>query len=430
MRFRDFHPNVKLRIMMSFFTNTLSNMVTPFMAIYFVRTLGNTVAGAATIVTILIGLAFATLGGYYADQIGRKKMMLLSESIFAASYFIMALMNSSWFFSPVTTMIMTMVISAAWGLNKPAVEAMLIDVSTPDTRKFMYRITYWSNNLAISIAGIVGAFLFKDYLFELFLAVAAMSLVTLVVTAVFLAETMPKAAIHLKAAGEAANMEKKKESIWSSYKQVVRDKTFMAYVIGGVLLISVETNLTGYIAVRLGNLKQELEWLPWFDAKVSGFYILGFLRTENTLAVVILSLFIGRLFKLNSDARTMLIAMALNIIGYIYLTFSNQPILLILFMLIATIGELLYVPIKQAYLANMIPDHARSSYMAIQGMTYRAALIVSGVNIVIGGFFGPGSMAIVIGLTGVIGLLIIYTIIPSMQQRRAQSASVEPAANQ
>jgi DHA1 family multidrug resistance protein B-like MFS transporter len=301
-------------------------------------------------------------------------------------------------------MVMTMLISAAWGINKPSVEAMLIDVSTPDTRKFMYQITYWSNNLAISIAGIVGAFLFKDYLFVLFLAVAAMSLVTLGVTAVFLAETMPKAAIHPKPVGEAAYM-KKKETIWSSYKQVVSDRIFMAYMIGRVLLISVETNLTGYIAVHLGNLKQEFEWLPWLDAKVSGLYLLGFLRTENTLAVVILSLFIGRLLKLNSDARTMLAAMALNIIGYTYLTFSNQPILLILFMLIATIGELLYVPIMQAYLVNIVPDHTRSSYMAIQGMTYRAALIISGVNIALAGLFGPGSMAIVIGLTGAIGLL-------------------------
>jgi hypothetical protein len=50
----------------------------------------------------------------------------------------------------------------------------------------MYRITYWSNNLAISIAGIIGAFFFSDYLFELFIAVAAMSLLSLMVTWIFL----------------------------------------------------------------------------------------------------------------------------------------------------------------------------------------------------------------------------------------------------
>lgn len=69
------------------------------------------------------------------------------------------------------------------GPSKPAVEAMLIDVSGPDTRKAIYRINYWSNNLAISVAGMIGGFFFSDYLFELLLVASVMSLVALLVTA-------------------------------------------------------------------------------------------------------------------------------------------------------------------------------------------------------------------------------------------------------
>lgn len=73
MTFFQFHPNVRLRIALSFLTNILSNMVIPFMSIYFARTLGTTIAGTATTISIAVALISATIGGHYADRVGRKK---------------------------------------------------------------------------------------------------------------------------------------------------------------------------------------------------------------------------------------------------------------------------------------------------------------------------------------------------------------------
>lgn len=52
------------------------------------------------------------------------------------------------------------------GLINPAGEAMLIDVSTPENRSFMYSVSYWANNLSIMIGIMVGV-VFVDYLFPL-----------------------------------------------------------------------------------------------------------------------------------------------------------------------------------------------------------------------------------------------------------------------
>ncbi|MGB8954858.1 MAG: MFS transporter, partial [Tumebacillaceae bacterium] len=190
MRFVDFHPNVRLRIGLNFFTNLLSNMFTPFMAVYFAQTLGTTIAGITTVLSIVVMLIFSSLGGHYADQIGRKKVMLLSETLVLASFLIMAAVNSPWMHSAAITLVMTIIMSAGAGLGLPANDAMLIDVTTAESRKAMYRITYWSNNLSVSIAGMIGGYLFGEYLFQLFLACAVMSLITLAVTKVFIAETL------------------------------------------------------------------------------------------------------------------------------------------------------------------------------------------------------------------------------------------------
>ncbi|MBD0381401.1 MFS transporter [Paenibacillus sedimenti] len=415
MTFFQFHPNVRLRIMMSFMTNTVGNMVTPFMAVYFAKTLGTTIAGAAAAISICIALLCATIGGYYADRVGRKRMMLIAEIGSTIGYAVMALANSPMLHSAGITLLMTVFVSASSGLGKPAVEAMLIDVSEPDTRKAIYRINYWSNNLAISIAGMIGGFFFSDYLFELLLAVGGISLLSLIITAFFIQETMPSETLPATASGSGETTVG--TSMFRRYTEVIRDRRFMTYVLAGVLIVSVEMNMTGYIGIRLAEDIHQAAWLPGWSATVDGLPLVGFLRTENTIAVVLLSLFVGRMLKGRSDSRILLAAILCNIVGYSYLVFGNQPALLILLMLLATAGEITYVPLKQAMLVQLVPDHARSSYMAVGSMTNQAAQIISGLNVVIGGFLSPAAMTAMILLTGLVGLGLLASILPGLQAK-------------
>ncbi|CAM4004182.1 MFS transporter [Cohnella lubricantis] len=414
MGFLQFHPNVKLRLILNFTNNLLTNMFTPFMAVYFAKSLGTTAAGAAAILAVVVSLVFAALGGYYADRFGRKRIMVYSEMLCTAAFCTMALANSPWLHSAILTFGMTLVMNAGAGFGRPAIDAMLIDVSAPETRKSIYRVNYWAKNLSLSIAGVVGAYLFSDYLFEIFIFVAAMSLITVLVMQLFISETMPD--LRNANANKDASLSKR-TSLWASYRLVVRDSTFMLYLLAGLLTVSIERNLSNYMSIRLEDQMQEAAWLPWLSGHVSGLEMLGFLRTENTLLVVVLSLFIGRLFR-RSDGRMMLIAIALNVIGYTYIALGSQPSLLILFMFIATVGEVLYLPIMQALLANLVPDGSRSAYMAVNGMSYQVSTMIAGLNVILGGFFSAWGMSALILVTGLIAMFIMMSILPKLEGRR------------
>lgn len=416
MRFQDFHPNVKLRIVMSFLTGALGSMVVPFMSVYFAKTLGATAAGLVAILNIVVGLVCATLGGYYADRVGRKRMMLISEAATAAAYLVMAAANSPWCQSPVATLAMTVVVSASWGLHKPAMEAMLIDVTEPHARQAMYRITYWTNNLSMAAAGMIGAFLFADYLFELFLAVGLMTFVSFAVTWIFITEAWKR-----PDGGPTGAAEPTKGKLWANYRQVLQDKVFMVYVGAFMLLLSVEINLVNYIGIRLEKEMRLTPWLPWTDWQIDGMQMLGVLRTENTLLVVLLSLVIGALIKQRSDSRIMYAGLLLNVAGYSFLACSNQPALLVLVMFAATVGELIYVPLSQALLVNIVPDHARSSYMAINGMAYRGGMMLSGINIILGGMLPGWGMALIIFMTGMAGLLMLRSVMQALEKANGRS---------
>ncbi len=48
---------------------------------------------------------------------------------------------------------------------------------------------YWANNLSIAIGGSLGGFLFKDYLFELLIALSITALITVILIVFFIDES-------------------------------------------------------------------------------------------------------------------------------------------------------------------------------------------------------------------------------------------------
>lgn len=79
-----------------------------------------------------------------------------------------------------------------------------------------------------------------------------------------------------------------------------------------------------------------------------------------------------------------------------------------IFNFIATVGELIYSPIRNAEQANMIPDNKRGSYSAFAGLSYTGAELVARVSIIIGAFLNPTIMSVYIGVIIFIGAL-LYT---------------------
>lgn len=107
-------------------------------------------------INVLVQFLAGMYGGHLADIIGRKKLMVTGELLKVFAFLGMVLCNSPMFHSPWITFVMLLIIGVAQGLINPAGEAMLIDVSTPENRSFMYSVSYWANNLSIMIGIMVG----------------------------------------------------------------------------------------------------------------------------------------------------------------------------------------------------------------------------------------------------------------------------------
>jgi DHA1 family multidrug resistance protein B-like MFS transporter len=417
VKFKDFHKNVKIRIYVFFAFGTVQSTTLPFMAVYFAEHFGSTTTGILLAASIIGGIISGAFGGYYADRIGRRKLMILAEIVFLLSYLLMAVANSSWIDSPTLTFVAFFLTNACWGVYGPADEAMLLDVTDSNSRPLMYSVFYWVHNLTMAIGASIGAIMFKDYRFELFLTMSIVVLISLAATVLLIEETY-------KPSPDALAQKHLQKGLLQNYADVLKDTTFMLYLLAGTMLMSLEFQLSNYIGIRLANEvgEQQIHFFKDFVFSLDGIKLLGFLQTENTILVVLFAALAARWAKKFQDRSVLFVCILMLSLGYSVMTFSNSLAVLFIAMLVATIGEVASVPIRQSYLGDIAPEHGRSSYIAVNGMTFSASRILASIGVIVGSYLSSVQMGILSFLIGMASFILFRAIVPAVHERRESTA--------
>ncbi|EMG5781942.1 MFS transporter [Listeria innocua] len=398
--FKELHPNIRARILIQFLSKIIGSMIFPFMAIYFSMEINSKVAGILLMINVLAQFLAGMYGGHLADIIGRKKLMVAGELLKVFAFLGMVLYNSPVFHSPWITFVMLLLIGVTQGLINPAGEAMLIDVSTPENRSFMYSVSYWANNLSMMIGIIVGGWFFVDYLFPLLVALFIMSFVTAWLTISLISETLKQKAVLKKGSYGLVGMLK-------NYGQVLHDYRFLLYTIGGIAIMSIEFQRSNYISVRLAEDFQALlvHFGPLGNITLNGVQIVSVLTAVNTLFIVLFTVPVARFVTKRAQQPIMYVGFTLFAIGFAVCAFANNLAVLLLATAVLSIGELLYVPTRQTILAAIVDDNRRGAYMAFNGIIFQIGKMIGSVSLVFAPFIGKYGMATFTILLGVLSIV-------------------------
>ncbi|WP_221563437.1 MFS transporter [Alkalihalobacillus sp. TS-13] len=396
---KDLHPNIRIRIYTSFLSRLIGSMIFPFMAIYFTNAINAFWAGTLLLINVIIQFVAGLYGGYLADILGRKRMMVTGEWMKVIGFVGMILANSPWYTSPWVTFSMMTIIGIASGLVNPAAEAMLIDVSTKETRAFMYAINYWAVNMSLMLGLIVGGFLYKTHFFELLLALFLMSLVTLWMTSTLIHETFTPEGTTTKPYGI--------KPILQSYKTVITDIPFVLFILGGIAVLSIEFQRNNFIAVRLEKeiIPKTYSLFGGLDMSIDGVKLLSLLTVENTIIIVFFTGIVAKWIRNKPEQPIMYTGFILFGLGYGILAFSNDLMTLALAVVVLSIGELMYVPTRQSILADIVDDSKRGAYMAFNGFVFQIGKMVGALGIIVGeaiGGVGMGVLYFVFALFGIV----------------------------
>ncbi|MBC1526089.1 MDR family MFS transporter [Listeria seeligeri] len=397
--FRELHPNIRARILIQFLSKIIGSMIFPFLAIYFTMEINSSVAGVLLLINVFVQFVAGIYGGHLADVIGRRKLMITGEVLKVFAFLGMVLCNSPFFHSPWITFAMLLIIGVAQGLVNPAGEAMLIDVSTPENRAFMYSISYWANNLSMLIGIMVGGWFFVDYLFPLLVALLIMSFVTAWLTIILISETLERKVVLEKGSYGLLEM-------FKSYGQVLHDYRFLLYTIGGIAIMSIEYQRGNYISVRLAEDFQHflVNFGPFGEVNLNGVQIVSVLTAVNTLFIVLFTVPIARWVTKRAQQPIMYVGFSLFAIGFAVCAFANSLIVLLIATAVLSIGELLYVPTRQTILATIVDDNKRGAYMAFNGIIFQIGKMIGSVSLVFAPFIGKYGMGIFTIALGIVAI--------------------------
>ncbi|MEU9835001.1 MFS transporter [Streptosporangium sp. NPDC048047] len=443
---KGIHPNIKLRIGIGFVQRLLDMMLIPLMIIHFSALYGPATAGLMTVVAAGVAIACTFLGGYLSDARGRRRTMLVSEVGCFVAAVCLALANSPWWESGIATYLFYLVNTALISVVRPASDAMIIDVSTPETRPRIYAVNYWATNVAFVVGSLLAGFLYGGHFFLILAAAAVLSGGVAVVTWRWISETRPAPAGTAggttgettagttagttggtdtgTAAGPGTGRSGWLLPLLRGYAAVLRDRVFARFFLSILLFTCIQVQLANYIGVRLS---QEFPPQRLFDVgpwalDVDGVNMFGILRAISTFVVVCLALSATTIFRRLTDGQRIGGGTIVVTAGYMVLAVSNDPGVLITATVVFALGEIMTSPTRQALLADVVHPDARSMYMAVYQLQFRLAAVAGSLCVTLGTFVPPAAMSVLYGVFGAASCLLILSVL------RARAAGARPEA--
>jgi MFS family permease len=320
-----------------------SGLVFPFFTLYVRQRFGIPMVtiGAAMSVMAGAGVASGAMGGALADRFGRKKLMVGGLTLGATALFSMGLVDSVGAF--VAVAIFMNLISPVFG---PASQAMISDLVEPGKRARAYGLIRVAFNLGVVIGPAIGGFLAERSYFILFASDAITSLIFAGIILFFIAETRPEVRRGDRAVPQ------------TGYGPLLRDTPFVLFCLVSVAVTAIYAQMNStwpvFMKENYGILERQYGLMMSLSAAMVvlfQFPITGF--TER-------------------HARTTMLAWgtALYAIGFGLVGFVSTAPLFTLALAIWTVGEMVHVPVSQAYVADVAPEDMRGRYMGAAGLTW------------------------------------------------------------
>ena len=397
MKWQDYPQNIKVRLLTSFFSRIVSSAVMPFMALFFSQEINKVFAGIFLASTVVIGFVMNLIGGYIADRFNRKRILIIASSLSALTFLMMTISLIPKDNNIVLFALSYIAFIFVSSVEYPAMDALIIDSTTPENRKAIYTADYWLVNLAMAIGTALGGLLYVNHQIVLFILLTITSICLPIAYSIWLQN------VHTE------RLQKQHQNVildvLNNYKIAFQDSPFVKVVLGATFIMAAEFTLNSYIGVRLAETFKPLQIVNF---EIGGVRMLSILNIENMLLVVFLTFFINRITDRFSKQKVLVFGLLIYAIGYVAVTSANIWYVLILFNFLATIGELIYSPIFSTEQANMIPADKRGSYSAFSSLSFYGADMIARSTIIIGAFLVPSMMSVLIGVIIMFGILFMY----------------------
>ena len=424
MRIRDWDKSLKARLIGEAFMNITFWMFFPFLAIYFAEEFGKTTAGLLLVLSQVFSVAANLVGGYCADQYGRRRMMVLSSVGQGGAFFLFALANSSILESPSLGFIAFSIASVFGSLYWPASQAMVADVVAEEHRSEVFAVFYTSMNIAVVIGPILGGIFFFSYRFGLMVAAGLVCILLAWILIKFTQETKPANSDSLVNNTSKGFMYAIQTQV-KDYGLILKDKLFLLFIIAGILGAQTFMQLDLLIPIYVKDVISN-QTLGWFgtDLKLTGELAFSILISENGLLVALLTVAVTKFVVSFKEKNVFFVSSMLYALSMVVFSLFDSFWIFILAMAIFTIGELMTVGIQQSFISKLAPEHMRGQYFAAASLRYTVGRMIAPISIPMTVWFGFFWTFTIIALLAAMSACVYYLMFYLFEKKKTASPNV------
>ncbi|SFC86501.1 Predicted arabinose efflux permease, MFS family [Bacillus sp. OV322] len=421
MRLKDWDKNLKIRLSGEFLVNVTFWMFFPFLAIYFTDSFGKTAAGLLLIFSQFFSVAANLLGGYYADKFGRKKMMVYSAAGQGAAFLVFAFASSPWLESPVLGFISFTVVSIFGSFYWPASQAMVADVVHEKDRSSVFAIFYTSINIAVVIGPILGGIFYAEHRFELLLCAGILNIALGLILKRWIEETAPPFKRENSSAEGKTSWIRIIGNQFKDYNVIVRDKTFLLFIIAGVLVgqTFMQLDLLYPVYVKETVATQPLISLGNYTFTIKGEQAFGLLIAENGFLVALLTIVITKWMSAYKERNVFMTSSIVYAASILMFGRTDWIWGLIFAMMIFTFGELMTAGIQQSFISELAPENMRGQYFAAASLRFTIGRMLAPLSIPMTDWFGYNWTFLILSLLAIISALVYLVMFKRFEREKA-----------
>ncbi|MGB2965041.1 MAG: MFS transporter [Anaerolineales bacterium] len=345
--YREYPSQFWVIVGSNFIDRVGGGMIFPFFALYITKhfQVGMTEVGLLFALFSIADMVGTMIGGALTDYLGRKGMIIMGLIVSALTSLAMGLVQQlEWFY------VMGVVSGLFATAAEPAHQAMLTDILPEKKRTEGFGIMRVAANLAVAIGPAIGGFIASYSYLILFVADTITSLITALIVYLVIKESRPEM--------KEEAVKKGFKETFVGYREVLKDRKFMLFVIISTIATIVYSQMYSTLSVFL----RDVHGIP-----EAGY---GWLMTLNAGMVVLFQFMITR--KISKYPPMLILALGsfLYVIGFGMYGFVSAYVLFMLAMVIITIGEMVIIPVAQAYVGEAAPEDMRGRYSGVMGFSW------------------------------------------------------------
>lgn len=354
--------------------NRLGDFVAPFLALFLTRKLGlpEAEAGGYVTLTVISGLVGIMVSGKISDCRGRKPVLLAGMALSAL------LIGLSGFFTDRLWIVWILVaMSFFQGMVRPAISALIADLTAPEERKDGYALNYLGINIGVAAGPMIAGFLFEHSIRWLFWADALTSF-----AAIFLIILFIPAKIRNPAPKETDAGSEEKAQDGSAFGAFLARPLLVAFCV--LLMLNNFVYSQTHFALPL----------------LTGALRYGWLMSFNAIVVVSLTPVVSHLTRRHIPLLSMGAGSVLYAVGFGMLALPLTMPFFFVSTFIWTLGEILFSINTGVHMAAKTPCNLRGQFQA-----YRE-FITS-----LGRMAGPFAGGFITGAFGIHALWLIVALV-------------------